>query len=56
MPACGSVGGGRASGSGMGYHGNILLKTNVGEGEAFIYLFIFSLFIVDSFTIEHIHT
>ena len=55
MPVCGSVGGGRASGSGMGYHGNILLKTNVGEGEAFIYLFIYSLFIVDSFTIEHIH-
>ena len=31
---CGSVGGGGASGSGMDYHGNILLKTNAGEGEA----------------------
>ena len=34
MPVCGSVGGGGASGIGMGYHGNVLLKTNVGEGEA----------------------
>ena len=31
----GSVGGGgNLYGSGMGYHGNILLKTNVGAGEA----------------------
>ena len=34
MPVCGSVGGRGTSGSRMGYHGNILLKTNVGEGEA----------------------
>ena len=34
MPVCGSVGGGGSSGSRMGYHGNILLKTNAGEGEA----------------------
>ena len=34
MSVCGSVGGGGTSGSGMGYHGNILLKTNAGEGEA----------------------
>ena len=34
MPVCGSVGGKGTSGSRMGYHGNILLKTNVGEGEA----------------------
>ena len=34
MPVCESVGGGGTSGSGMGYHGNILLKTNAGEGEA----------------------
>ena len=33
MPVCESVGDGGTSGSGMGYHGNILLKTNVGEGE-----------------------
>ena len=32
-PVCGSVGGRGTSGSRMGYHGNILLKTNVGEGE-----------------------
>ena len=31
MPVCGSVGGRGTSGSGMGYHGNVLLKTNVGE-------------------------
>ena len=34
MPVCGSAGGRGTSGSGMGYHGNVLLKTNVGEGEA----------------------
>ena len=34
MPVCGSVGGGGISGSGMGYHGNTLLKTNAGQGEA----------------------
>ena len=34
MPVCGSVGGRETSGGRMGYHGNILLKTNVGEGEA----------------------
>ena len=33
MPVCESVGGKGTSGSGMSYHGNILLKTNVGEGE-----------------------
>ena len=30
----GSVGGRGTSGSRMGYHGNILLKTNAGGGEA----------------------
>ena len=30
MHVCGSVGRGGSSGSGMGYHGNTLLKTNVG--------------------------
>ena len=35
MPVCGSVGGGgNLYGSGMGYHGNILLKTNAGAREA----------------------
>ena len=34
MPVCGSVGSRGTSGSVMGYHGNILLKNNVGEGEA----------------------
>ena len=34
MPVCGSVGGAGTSGSGMGYHGNILLKTSAGEEEA----------------------
>ena len=34
MPVCGSVGGRGTSGSGMGYHENVLLKTSVGEGEA----------------------
>ena len=34
MPVCGSVGGRRTFGGRMGYHGNILLKTNAGEGEA----------------------
>ena len=34
MPVCGSAGGRGTSGSGMGYHGNILLKTNAGGGEA----------------------
>ena len=35
MPVCGSAGGGgNLYGSGMGYHGNILLKSNVGAGEA----------------------
>ena len=33
MPVCGSVRGRGTSGSGMGYHGNVLLKTNVGGGE-----------------------
>ena len=33
MPVCGSVGGRGTFGGRMGYHGNILLKTNVGEGE-----------------------
>ena len=33
MPVCGSAGGWGNSGSGMGYHGNILLKTNAKEGE-----------------------
>ena len=28
MPVCGSVGGRGTSGTGMGYHGNVLLKTN----------------------------
>ena len=32
MPVCGSVGGRETSGSGMGYHGIILLKTNAGRG------------------------
>ena len=31
---CGFVGGRGTSGSGIGYHGNVSLKTNVGEGEA----------------------
>ena len=31
MPVCGSVGGRGTSGSRMGYHGNILLKTNVSK-------------------------
>ena len=34
MSVCGSVGGRGTSGSGMGRHGNVLLKTNVGQGEA----------------------
>ena len=35
MPVCGSVGGGgNLYGSGIGYHGNILLKTNAGAGDA----------------------
>ena len=34
MPVYGSVGGGGTSGSGLGYHGNILLKTNAGAGDA----------------------
>ena len=34
MPVCGSAGGGVISGNGMGYHGNTLLKTIPGEGEA----------------------
>ena len=34
MSVCGYVGGGQTSWHGMGYHGNILLKTNAGEGEA----------------------
>ena len=34
MPVCVSVGGWGNSGSGMGYHGNILLKTNAKKGEA----------------------
>ena len=34
MPVCGSAGGRGTFGIGMGYHGNVLLKTNVGEGEA----------------------
>ena len=34
MPVCGFVGGRGTSGSGIGYDGNVLLKTNVGEGEA----------------------
>ena len=33
MPVYGSNRGGGTSGSGMGYHGNILLKTNAGKGE-----------------------
>ena len=34
MPVCGSVGGeGNLYGSGIGYHGNILLKTNAGARE-----------------------
>ena len=34
MSVCGSVGGcGNFYGSGMGYHGNILLKTNAGAGH-----------------------
>ena len=33
MPVCGSFGGMGTSWSEMGYHGNILLKTNAGEGE-----------------------
>ena len=34
MPVCGSVGAGGTSGSGMGYHGNIFLKSRAREGEA----------------------
>ena len=35
MPVCGSVGGeGNLYRSGIGYHGNILLKANAGAGEA----------------------
>ena len=34
MPVSGSVGDRGTSGSGMGYHGNFLLKTNIGGGEA----------------------
>ena len=34
MPVCGSAGGRGTSGSGIGCHGNILLKTNAREGEA----------------------
>ena len=35
MPVCGSVGGGgNLYGSGIGYHGNILLKTNARAGDA----------------------
>ena len=34
MPVRGSAGGRGASGSGMGYLGNVFLKTNVGKGEA----------------------
>ena len=33
MPVCGSVRGRETSGSGMGYHGDNLLKTNASEGE-----------------------
>ena len=33
MPVCGSVGSGEP-GSGISYHGNILLRTNGGGGEA----------------------
>ena len=33
-PVCDFVGGRGTSGSGIGYNGNVLLKTNVGEGEA----------------------
>ena len=33
MPVCGSVGAVGGNSSGMGYHGNIWLKTNVGAGE-----------------------
>ena len=33
MPMCGSAGG-RGDLWGMGYHGDILLKSNMGEGEA----------------------
>ena len=37
MPVCRPVGGGgNLYGSGIGYHGNILLKTNAGAGEAHI--------------------
>ena len=32
IPVCGSVGGENLSGSRMGYHGNILLRTNGGRG------------------------
>ena len=34
MSVCGYVGDWETSGSGMGYHGNILLKINAGEGKA----------------------
>ena len=34
MPVGGSVGVGVLCGSGMGYHRNVLLKTNAGAGEA----------------------
>ena len=33
MPVCGSARGGETSGSGIGYHGDNLLKNNAGEGE-----------------------
>ena len=36
MPVCGYVGGRETSWSGMGYQGNILLKTDVGHGEAVV--------------------
>ena len=34
MPVCGSVVGRGTSSGEIGYHGNIMLKTNAGEGEA----------------------
>ena len=33
IPVCGSAGGGNLSASRMGYHGNILLRTNWGRGD-----------------------
>ena len=36
MPVCGYVGGRETSWSGMGYQGNILLKTDAGHGEAVV--------------------